>query len=53
MPGNRISGTPSAKRIATIVAIGTVLVVVAAWIDGGEEPLRDITQPVELPEGVL
>ena len=29
-----------------------VLVLVHAWIDGGEEPLRPIAQPVEVPEPV-
>ena len=36
------------------VAMAALLVIAAlaglAWIDGGEEPLHPIAQPVELPE---
>lgn len=32
--------------IATVV----LLVLVYAWIDGGREPLRTISQPVPVPE---
>ncbi|WP_269084044.1 hypothetical protein [Pelagerythrobacter marensis] len=38
-------------------AVGALVVLVAAllvyaWIDGGEEPLRPIAEPVPLPETV-
>ena len=33
-----------------VVVAAVVAVVAWAWIDGGREPLRDITQPVPLPE---
>ena len=44
---HRLDGT---RRIVVIV-IGLVLAVLLyAWIDGGEEPLRPISEPVPLPE---
>lgn len=40
------------KRTIGLAAAGAVLaVLIYAWIDGGEEPLRPIVQQVELPEG--
>ncbi len=30
--------------------IGLGIVLVVAWIDGGEQPLRPIVQPVAVPE---
>ncbi|WP_338446052.1 hypothetical protein V5F89_12975 [Pelagerythrobacter marensis] len=38
-------------------AVGALVVLVAAlllyaWIDGGEEPLRPIAEPVPVPEGI-
>ncbi|MBX7541793.1 hypothetical protein [Qipengyuania sphaerica] len=41
------------SAILWVVLLGIIGVLVAAWIDGGEEPLRQISQPVELPEGTL
>ena len=38
------------SRIAGIVILGLVAILVVAWIDGGEEPLHPISQPVEIPE---
>lgn len=32
------------------VALALLLLLIYAWFDGGEEPVRPITQPVELPE---
>jgi hypothetical protein len=37
--------------LAGIVVI-TFLVLLLAWIDGGREPLRPISQPVPVPEMV-
>ncbi len=45
--------TISARRIGIYLAIALALLILAAWIDGGEEPLRNISQPVAMPEGVL
>lgn len=45
--------TISARRIGIYLAIALALVILAAWIDGGEEPLRQVSQPVAVPEGVL
>lgn len=38
------------KRMGWIVA-ALVALLVYAWIDGGEEPLRPIIEPVAVPEG--
>jgi hypothetical protein len=35
--------------IAVAVLIAVVLVLGAAWIDGGREPVRPIVEPVPLP----
>lgn len=32
-----------------LVLIGMILAL--AWFDGGEEPIRQITQPIAVPEG--
>lgn len=37
------------RRINHIAGAIVVLLLVYAWIDGGEEPLRPIAEPVELP----
>ena len=39
----------SSRRIGWIAAALIALVLVYAWIDGGEEPLRPITQPIDVP----
>ncbi|WP_268237102.1 hypothetical protein [Tsuneonella deserti] len=40
------------KRIGWTAAALFALLLVYAWIDGGEEPLRPLSEPVELPAGV-
>lgn len=40
------------QRIGMIAALILLLVMIAAWIDGGEEPLRPITRDVPLPESL-
>jgi len=41
------------KRMMTIAVSLMVLAVLAlAWYDGGREDLREITQPVALPEAL-
>jgi hypothetical protein len=35
------------------LAVLVVLVLAIAWIDGGEESLHEISQPVAVPEGKL
>ncbi|WP_263617977.1 hypothetical protein [Qipengyuania aquimaris] len=37
------------SRMILIAALALLAVLVVAWIDGGEEPLRPISEPVELP----
>ncbi|WP_156787192.1 hypothetical protein [Erythrobacter sp. SD-21] len=41
------------SNIVWVVLLAIAGILVAAWVDGGEEPLRTIKQPVELPEGTL
>ncbi len=40
------------RRFGWIAALVVALVLIYAWIDGGEEPMRPMAEPVELPEGV-
>jgi hypothetical protein len=37
------------KRMGWIVAL-VIALLVYAWIDGGEEPLRPIVEPIAAPE---
>jgi hypothetical protein len=39
------------RRWPIYAAGGVMAVLVIAWFDGGEEPLRPIVQPVALPAG--
>ena len=41
------------SAILWVVLLGIIGLLLAAWVDGGEEPLRPISQPVDLPEGTL
>ena len=45
----------AAKRsnLPWVALLVVFAILAAAWIDGGEEPLRPITQDVPLPEGAL
>lgn len=38
------------KGIVAVVAALILALLVYAWIDGGREPLREIVQPVAVPE---
>ena len=38
------------RRIGWIAAVLVALLLVYAWIDGGEAPLRPIVQPIDVPE---
>lgn len=38
------------RRISHIAGALVVLLLAYAWFDGGEEPLRPIAEPVEVPE---
>lgn len=40
----------SSRRVMAWLAFAVILVLALAWIDGGEEPLREIVMPVALPE---
>lgn len=38
------------RRIGGIAAALIALVLVYAWIDGGEEPIRPMVDPIDVPE---
>lgn len=38
------------RMIAIAAAVAVIGLLIFAWVDGGEEPLRPIADPVELPE---
>lgn len=39
------------NRLVIGLAAAAILVLLAyAWVDGGREPMRDIVQPVSVPE---
>jgi len=40
------------RRGWTVLAVIVVLLLALAWYDGGERPLREITEPVAVPEGL-
>lgn len=42
----------NARRYALIAAGLVFALLLYAWIDGGKEPIRPISEPVPLPEGV-
>lgn len=50
-PGKRARGSRPVARLSlfALAALGAVLVI--AWIDGGEEPIRPIIQQVSFAEG--
>ena len=39
----------SSKNVVSILAAIVVLLLVYAWYDGGEKPLREIVEPVGMP----
>ena len=39
------------RRIGWIATALIALVLVYAWIDGGEEPLRPMSEPIAVPAG--
>ena len=38
------------RLVIGLVATAILALLVWAWVDGGREPLRDIVQPVPVPE---
>ena len=42
----------SARQIGWVAAVLAGALLLYAWIDGGEEPLRAIVQPVPVPDNV-
>lgn len=38
------------KRVGWIAGALVVLLLIYAWVDGGEEPLHPISEPVAVPE---
>ncbi|NQX95146.1 MAG: hypothetical protein HRT64_09555 [Erythrobacter sp.] len=49
---NLNSASPSRRKPAVWAVAALVGVLTIAWVDGGEEPIHAISQPVELPVGV-
>lgn len=53
--GGRLQSQPQSRRSALrgrarwYAALGLLTILVLAYIDGGEEPIRPITQSVEVP----
>lgn len=43
----------ASRRIRITLIVLAVLLVALAWYDGGERTLREIAEPVAVPEGVL
>ena len=43
----------SLKRIGIGIGVLVILVFAIAWIDGGEEPLHEISTSVPVPGGTL
>ena len=43
----------SLRRFVIGLAVLVILILAIAWIDGGEEPLHEISQDVAVPEGAL
>ena len=39
------------KRVGRIAGALVVLLLIYAWVDGGEEPLHPISEPVAVPGG--
>jgi len=42
----------SSRRILEGLVLIAVLLLAYAWYDGGEEPLREIAEPVAVPGGM-
>ncbi|MEZ5743265.1 MAG: hypothetical protein R3D89_05935 [Sphingomonadaceae bacterium] len=38
------------KHVLAVLLVLVIAVLAYAWIDGGREPLRDISQPIPVPE---
>ncbi|QIQ88129.1 MAG: hypothetical protein G9473_05990 [Erythrobacter sp.] len=43
---------PARARLGLLVGAAVIAVLALAWIDGGEEPIRPIAEPVETPVAV-
>lgn len=50
--GKAIGLAMSGKRVSLAIVLVALGLAFAAWIDGGEEPLRPISQSVQLPESL-
>lgn len=38
------------RRVVWAVVVLVAALLLYAWIDGGEEPIRPISEPIDLPE---
>lgn len=48
--GSATSRTGKARTLVVVVILALVAVCAWAWVDGGREPLREIVQPIPVPE---
>ncbi|MEM6858648.1 MAG: hypothetical protein AAF559_12315 [Pseudomonadota bacterium] len=48
-PTGLIGPTRAKRHVVLFAGLAALLLAVLAWIDGGEEPLHTIVQPVALP----
>jgi len=42
----------SSKNAVSVLVAMIALLLAYAWYDGGEKPLREIVEPVDLPGGI-
>jgi hypothetical protein len=48
--GRKFSGVAAVSIVAPMVVLVAILIAVWAWMDGGRSPVKDIVQPVAVPE---
>lgn len=39
------------RTVVILAAVAAMALLVWAWLDGGREPLREIAEPVAVPQG--
>lgn len=45
-----LSNAPSRRKVGLWAIVGAIALLTVAWMDGGEEPLHTIEQPVSLAD---
>ncbi|MGH6746007.1 MULTISPECIES: hypothetical protein [unclassified Novosphingobium] len=46
----KFSGVAAVSIVAPVAVLGAVLLGAWAWSDGGRSPVRDIVEPIPVPE---